>query len=132
MEEALRRTGRFCAIGFQSQSQQTVLGLKRDICAGRLGRLRDVVVTGLWRRDEHYYQRNRWAGRLMVDGSYILDGTINNPLAHYLFNGLFFARPEPARVALPLSVRAELYHGHDIESEDTSCLEIECDSGVKV
>jgi predicted dehydrogenase len=132
MEDALRRTGRFCAIGFQNQSRSVIRGLKRDICAGKLGQIRDVVVIGTERRDEQYYRRNSWAGKFMSNGGYILDGTINNPLAHYLFNGLFFAHAQPGRAAFPVSVRAELYHGHNIESEDTSCLEIQCDNGVKV
>lgn len=132
MEDALRRTGKFCAVGFQSQSHPVVLALKRAVCAGRLGRIRDVVVTGFWRRDEDYYKRNAWGGRLKVDGEYVLDGSINNPMAHYLFNALFFASDQPGRAAMPVSVRAELYHGHQIESEDTACLDISCDNGVRV
>ena len=29
------------------------------------------------------------------------------------------------------TVRAELYHAHDIESEDTSCLEVVCRNGAR-
>jgi hypothetical protein len=91
-----------------------------------------VIATGFWRRDDDYYARNSWAGRLRANGEYILDGTINNPMAHYLFNGLFFASDRPGQAALPVSVRAELYHAHRIESEDTSCLEVDCDNGARV
>ena len=132
MRAALDRTGTFCQVGFQSQSDPVVLELKREICAGRLGTIREIVVTGMWRRSNTYYERNRWAGAFMLDGVYVLDGTINNPLAHYLFNGLFFASTESGKAATPVSVRGELYRGHDIESEDTSCLEVVCDNGARL
>jgi predicted dehydrogenase len=132
MEAALRRTGKWCQIGFQSQSSSTVRELKREICAGRIGRVREVIVKGFWMRDNHYYTRNAWAGKLRNGPTYILDGTINNPMAHYLFNALYFASTELDRAAMPASVRAELYHAHDIESEDTSCLEVNCDNGARV
>ena len=50
MQAALDRTGRFCQIGFQSQSNAYVKALKRRICDGELGTIKDVVVKGLWRR----------------------------------------------------------------------------------
>ena len=132
MEAALARTGKWCQIGFQSQSNSTVRDLKREICNGRIGRVREVIVKGFWMRDDHYYTRNAWAGKLRNGATYILDGTINNPMAHYLFNALYFASTELDRAAMPVSVRAELYHAHDIESEDTSCLEVKCDNGARV
>lgn len=132
MEAALLRTGKWCQIGFQSQSNSTIRELKREICNGRIGRVREVIVKGFWMRDDHYYTRNAWAGKLRNGPTYILDGTINNPMAHYLFNALYFASTEPERAAMPVSVRAELYHAHDIESEDTSCLEVNCDNGARV
>ena len=130
--DLLERTGRFCQVGFQCQSDPSILGLKERICEGKLGVVKTVVVKGCWRRGNSYYERNAWAGAFMMDGRYVLDGTINNPLSHHLFNGLFFASTERRAAATPVSVRAELYRGHDIESEDTSCLEIECDNGAKV
>lgn len=132
MEAALNRTGRFCAIGFQNHYKSTTQALKKEIVAGRLGRIIDVTVEGLWQRDEDYYKRTAWAGKLVVDGKHVLDGTINNPMAHYLFNGLFFASQERGKAAVPASVRAELYHGHNIESEDTACLEVNCENGARV
>jgi predicted dehydrogenase len=132
MQAALDRTGRFCQIGFQSQSNAYVRALKRRICDGELGTIQDVVVRGMWRRSNTYYNRASWAGKLMSGDRYVLDGTINNPMAHYLFNGLYFASQTWGTAATPLSVRAELYRGHEIESEDTSALEVICESGAKV
>jgi len=132
MIAALERTGRFCQIGFQNQSDPAVTGLKRLICAGRLGNVKEVIVVGCWQRSNLYYERNNWAGRFKIEDRYLLDGTVNNPFAHYLFNALYFASSERGRAATPATVRAELYRAHDIESEDTSCLEIACDNGTRV
>ncbi len=132
MSAALQRAGTWCQIGFQSQSAPAVRNLKSEICSGRLGRVKEVIVTCCWMRDNHYYARNSWAGKLTCNGRWVLDGTINNPQAHYLFNGLYFASNEPGQAALPKSVRAELYHAHEIESEDTACLEALCQNGAKV
>lgn len=38
----------------------------------------------------------------------------------------------PDQMAQPVSVQAELYHGHDIESEDTSSLRVMTDKGVEI
>jgi len=66
-----------------------------------------------------------------VDGRWVLDGTIGNPLAHLLAESLYLATPA-AGMATPTRVQAELYHGNIIESEDTSCLRIETKEGVPV
>ena len=132
MLAALDRTGRFCVVGFQNQWNPTVLELKRAVCAGRLGRIEDITVVCNWQRDDDYYIRNSWAGAISMGGRYILDGTINNPMAHYLFIALYLASREWGQAGTPVSVRAELYRAHKIASEDTSCLEISCRNGTSV
>ena len=132
MIEALERTGRWCQVGFQNQSKVTVRKLKRLICDGKLGKILSVAVKGLWKRKDSYYNRNPWAGLFRKSDQYILDGTINNPLAHYLFNGLYFACDRWQTVAQPVTVRAELYKGHHIKSEDTSALDVTCDNDATV
>jgi len=69
---------------------------------------------------------------LTVDGVPVLDGPINNPLSHIINNVLFLAEWAYGGRLRPSSVRAELYHGHPIEGEDTSCLEAELENGVKL
>jgi len=132
MIEAERRSGKFCAVGFQSQSKTVVRRLKELICSDRLGKIKTVLVKGKWKRLDSYYMRNSWAGKFMYEGEYVLDGTINNPLAHYLMNNLFFASNEIGKVASPVRVRAELYSGHQIEGEDTSCVVAETEDNIKV
>jgi len=132
MLEAQGKSGKFCAVGFQSQSKNTVRTLKEYICEGKLGEIEEVVVKGKWKRLDSYYERNPWAGRFIYDGRYVLDGTINNPLAHFLMNGLYLARTERGKAVSPNRVRAELYRGHKIEGEDTSCVQVDVDSGANV
>ena len=85
-----------------------------------------------WLRTDSYFNRAGWAGRLKVNGSWVLDGTINNPLAHMLANQLYFASSEPGKMAEPATVQAELYCGHDIQSEDTSSVRIITTDDVEI
>jgi len=133
MIAAVERTGHWCQVGYQNQARVTVKSLKRMICDGKLGAIRHVAVKGAWVRRDAYYERNPWAGRLRDgQGRWVLDGTVNNPMSHYLMNALYFAKQEWGSIATPVRVRAELYHAHEIESEDTSALEIETAEGAKV
>ena len=133
MIAALERTGRFCQIGYQNQAKVTVKALKRFICDGGLGTVRNVAVKCCGFRRQSYFDRNGWAGRLRDDqGRWILDGGLNNPYSHQLMNALYFARAEWGATATPTRVRGELYHAHDIESEDTCAAEIETAEGVTI
>jgi predicted dehydrogenase len=125
-------TGRMCCIGFQNQSKNTVRALKQAICDGRLGTIEHIEVMATWVRLETYYQRNDWAGKLLFNGKYCLDGSANNALAHYLFNGLYWASPTWRHAASPTRVRGEVYHAHPITSEDLSGIQLITDSGVQV
>ncbi|MCS7119922.1 MAG: Gfo/Idh/MocA family oxidoreductase [Nitrososphaerota archaeon] len=132
MIAAEKRSGRFCAVGFQFQSKTIVRRLKTLICEDGLGEIVSVSAKGKWKRLDSYYTRNTWAGKLMCDGEYVLDGSISNPLAHYLMNSLYLASREWGRAADPIKVRAELYRGHRIEGEDTACLEVEVSGGARI
>ncbi len=120
-----QRTGRVCAIGFQNQSKDTVRALKRAVCDGRLGRIEHIEVMATWVRLETYYQRNAWAGKLLFEGRYCLDGPLTNALAHYLFNALYWASPTWGEAANPARVRAEIHHAHPIESDDCCAVKLE-------
>ncbi|MCE5216311.1 Gfo/Idh/MocA family oxidoreductase [bacterium] len=132
MIEAQKRTGKMCAIGFQNQSKNTVRALKRAICDGRLGDIQHIETMATWVRLETYYERNDWAGKLLFFGKYCLDGSAQNALAHYLYNGLYWASPKWLHAASPVKVRGEVYHAHPITSEDLSGIQVETDTGVLV
>lgn len=126
------RTGRFCAVGFQNQSKNTVRGLKRLICDGKLGEIERITVMAEWVRDDAYYQRNPWAGQMVVNGEYVLDGPTNNALAHYMFNALYWSSATWGHADSPARVRGELYHAHPIPGEDSSAIEVETLGGVNI
>lgn len=119
-------------VAFQYLYSAIIQELKKRIAQGRYGRVKRVRGMAGWPRFDTYYTRSEWAGKLRVDGEWVLDGTINNPLAHMLSDELYLASMEPGAMAKPVSVEAELYQGHDIESEDTSSLRIITDKGVEV
>jgi predicted dehydrogenase len=126
------KRGKRIPVAFQYLYSEIVQELKKRIVEGRYGRVKRVRGMAGWPRFDTYYNRSEWAGKLRINGDWVLDGTINNPLAHMLSDELYLASMKPGAMAEPVSVQAELYHGHDIESEDTSSLRIMTDKGVEI
>lgn len=125
-------SGKICAVGFQHTSTTSFLALQKDILVGRLGDVRTVIGSGLWKRTYKYFSRTPWAGRLYYNGHAVLDGTVNNSFSHLLMNCLLLAGLQNGGNNVPETVRAELYHANAIESEDTSSLEALLSNGVRV
>lgn len=126
------RTGRFCDVGFQNQSKNTVRELKRRICDGALGEIERISVMAEWVRDDDYYARNPWAGQMVIDGRYVLDGPTNNALAHYMFNALYWSSQTWGHADTPVRVKGELYHAHPIPGEDSSSIRVETSGGTQI
>jgi len=91
---------------------------------GKTGKIISVTGQGIWSRNKSYFNRSPWAGKIKIDGSYVLDGTVNNPLAHLINNCIILLMLKGVENDRPDWVRAELYRANEIESEDTSCLKI--------
>ena len=132
MVEESKRVGRFVAIDFQHCFCDGSQLIKRAVAEGDLGVLRRITAKLNWARGPNYYARNHWAGRFKLGDVYVLDGPMNNPHAHYINNSLYFAAPDPAAFATPVTIRAELYHAHDIEGEDMACARALTDTGVEI
>ena len=132
MIAASERTGHFCDVGFQNQSKNTVRGLKRKICDGALGHIERISVMAEWVRDDGYYARNPWAGQMVVNGEYVLDGPTNNALAHYMFNALYWSSQTWCHADTPVRVKGELYHAHPIPGEDTASIRVETSGGTEI
>ena len=130
--KASQESGQLCAVDFQNTSHRSFLQLNEIAEQGKLGNIRRVVGVGMWKRTDDYYERTSWAGKLVHNGHYVLDGTINNPLAHLLNNCLIVAGRGDAKKAVPKEVQAELYKGHRIEGEDTTCVRIRTENAVEV
>ena len=134
MIQALDRNGRWCQVGFQNQSSARIRKLKRLICDGKLGRIRSVAVKAMKSSGAARFTNpaKPWYGKFKTADMYILDGTVNNPYAHYLMNALYFASTEWRALSQPVTVRGEMYKGHHISSEDTSAIEVACANGATV
>jgi predicted dehydrogenase len=124
--------GKSVPVAFQYLHSEIVQKLKKQIVEGRFGKIKCVKGVAGWPRFDSYYSRSDWAGKLRLNGDWILDGTINNPLAHMLADQLYLATEKPAAMAEPATIEAELYHAHNIESEDTSSLRIISTTGVEI
>jgi predicted dehydrogenase len=130
MRAAVVHSGRICALGFQAISSSSIAFLKQRVVSGELGHVRRLRCWAFAPREDKYYARNEWAGRLKLGEAWVLDGPSNNALSHEIANMLYLASPRPRAFAAPTAVRAELYHARDIESEDTAAIEIRTAEGA--
>lgn len=124
MIEYRDRYEKIVAIGYQWSYNPAVLKLKMDILSGKFGSPILLKTIVLWPRDTSYYGRSVWAGRLKIDGRWVLDSVANNATAHFLHNMLFVLGETLTDSARPLEVTAELYRVNRIESFDTCCMRI--------
>lgn len=105
-------------VGYQMLHWPEVQALRRWISEGGLGAPRQVTVTAGWPRDDAYYRRSPWAGRMCQDGRMVYDGPATNALSHLLCLVCFLLGGEGA-FARPKDVRGWLARARDIESYDT-------------
>ncbi len=133
MAEAVEPSGRFAAVGYQWSFSRAIRDLKADIQAGAFGRPKRLRCLYLWPRDETYYSRNNWAGRIRDEsGRWILDSPANNAMAHDLHNMLYILGPGPDRSATPARAKAELYRAYPIQNYDTIAARIFTREGVEI
>ena len=119
------RIGKTVLIGYQSIYTPSIQTIKTRLLDGRLGKLKTIRIKGGWPRNNVYYSRNGWAGRLKLDdGVYVLDSPINNAMAHDVNNAMFLCGASQHESALPDTVQAELYRARDIQTFDTAFLRI--------
>jgi predicted dehydrogenase len=120
-------------VGFNFIIEKPRLALKERILAGEFGAVRGATLSALWPRPASYFQRNNWAGRLMIDGRIVLDSCFGNAMAHFVHNLLFWAGgSELFSWGQPAAVRAELYRAHAIEGADTFFVETDTTAGVNL
>lgn len=125
--------GRLVATGYQWSFNESILALKADILAGRLGAPKRLRTLVLWPRNKQYYGRNSWAGMQQDrQGNWILDSPVNNATAHYLHNMLYVLGDSVDRAARPRTVQAELYRANAITNYDTGLARITVDGGVEI
>ncbi len=128
----MERSGKTVAVGFQFMYSRMAQQIKNDLCSMKYGRIKRVRSLGCWTRYDWYYKQVPWLGKLRIDDKWVLDGSINNPLAHMLANSLYLASTEPDMMAEPVTVEAALYRAHKIEGEDTASLRIITSDGIEI
>ena len=130
-----RSAGRRIQVGFQSLGSHALGAIEEllhpdDGGPGPIGELRAVGATGLWTRTESYYARAPWAGRRRLGDMDVVDGVVTNPLAHAVKTALHIAGAKTLEDVEQLST--ELHHGHAIEADDTSIVQLRTTAGIPV
>ncbi|MEN6358041.1 MAG: Gfo/Idh/MocA family oxidoreductase [Armatimonadota bacterium] len=130
--KARDESGKRLAVCFQAIHSDTIQRLKQYISQGKFGKVKRIRSMACWPRPDAYYARTNWAGRIKTDAGWVLDGPLNNALAHCAAIELYLASSTPDRMAYPTTIQSELYHARDIESEDTNSIRVITDEEVEI
>jgi predicted dehydrogenase len=107
-------------IGYQWSYSRAIRSLKKDILSGEYGKPVRMKTLCCWPRDEAYYNRNDWAGKIRdAKGNWVLDSPANNAMAHFLHNLFYILGDKTDRCAMPSEVTAELYRTYPIDNYDS-------------
>lgn len=131
MKAAAAKAGKFVAVGYQTMYAPETELMKRTITEGAIGKIKTVKCLAMWPRTFKYYSRNNWAGKIALNGKWVLDSPFNNALAHQ-FNMISFLGGESFEKSASLStLQSELYRVNDIQSADTAAIRFYSESGTK-
>ncbi|HWB54657.1 MAG TPA: Gfo/Idh/MocA family oxidoreductase [Tepidisphaeraceae bacterium] len=120
------------AIGFQLTYLPSMRQIKHRLVAGEYGAVRRATVLACWPRNESYFQRCDWAGKISHHGQMVFDSPANNAMAHYIHLCLFLLGSAPDVSASPAKVESELYRANPIENYDTCSLRTKLDTGAQM
>ncbi|GAB3212880.1 Gfo/Idh/MocA family protein [Marinactinospora thermotolerans] len=123
------RSGLACQVGFQSLGSDAPEAARALAASGAVGDILGVGAAGAWVRTSAYYARAPWAGRRRMDGVDVVDGALTNPFAHAVATALALAGAERSVAG---GVELELFHAHEIDADDTSCLRLRAPGGYPV
>ncbi len=85
-----RYAGLFVLVAFQFIYTPETRILKELLVSGKYGKIRSAAVRGFVKRNDAYYARNDWAGRIYNRQGYpVFDSPLSNAFAHYLNLALF-------------------------------------------
>ncbi len=120
---------RFVQVGFNMNSWPIVRRALQRISRGDFGAIRSIRVIALWPRDNAYYARASWAGKMGTPENPIFDGPATNAMSHYV--QLLCAGAAAAGGGAPEGVRGEYFRAREIESYDTCSLAGHFANGLK-
>ncbi len=132
MRDAERRTGKFIAVGYQTMYQPETRRIKELLLSGRIGKVTTLKSYGLWPRDNVYYHRNNWVGKLRSGNSWVLDSPFTNALAHFLNLLSFYAGNRFDKAGEIESVQAGLFRANPIETNDTAWIRAVAQGGAQL
>ena len=134
MIEAMEKTGKFIAIGYQRCFSPAVLELKKDILAGVFGKPLSAKCQCSGNRAFAYYSRGGgYAGNVATkDGKIILDSPVANACSHYVQEMLFLLGDKMDTSADPTLVQGECYRANDITNFDTCFLKLTVGNNIPV
>jgi predicted dehydrogenase len=125
-------SGLWVMIGYQWSYSSAIQALKKDILAGLFGKPIRLKTICLWPRDESYYLRSDWAGKIKDKGDWVLDSPANNAMAHFLHNLFYVLGERVDRSAQPARLEAELYKAYPIENFDSIACRVFTKEGVEL
>ncbi|WP_366248553.1 Gfo/Idh/MocA family oxidoreductase [Terribacillus aidingensis] len=132
-DQAISESGKWAAIGFNWSFTAPILELKEDIQKGLYGKPKQLKTLVLWPRNEAYFSRSAWSGKLMApDGRQIRDSVANNAAAHFIHNMLYMLGHELKETVHIKRLEAELYRANDIETFDTCAIRMHAESGCEL
>ncbi len=133
MIEVEKRAVRQTNVGFNFIIEPARQATKKRLLAGEFGKIESLQFTAFWPRPESYYARAGWAGKLRVNGRWVLDSCLTNAVSHNVHNMLFWAgQKELMSWARPESVQSVMVRAHNIESTDTVFVKAILDSGAEL
>nr|WP_296075949.1 Gfo/Idh/MocA family oxidoreductase [uncultured Actinoplanes sp.] len=124
---ALSAAGLACQVGFQALASAAWASFRQALPSVRPA---GITAAASWKRDDDYYARAPWAGRRVLDGRAVIDGSLVNPLAHAVMQAL--ASASAAGAGRPRQLTVERYRTRPIEADDTAFARITFDGGLNL
>lgn len=119
-------------VGFQTLHSPQTKRLRDWIQHGELGQVSEVTLVAGWPRNDEYFTRSGWAGRMTLDGETVYDGPATNALSHLLNNVCYVLGGGDGRLfARVHCIEGWLARARDMESYDTFYSECRI-AGVRV
>ncbi len=118
---AMEGDDRRIQVGFAFPYSLPMQRLKACLQERKLGEILSYRLTACWPRDDRYYERAAWAGKLWDGTNPVFDGPATNALAHRIYDLLDLESVVAGHLAAPERLWAELYRARPIESYDVCC-----------
>lgn len=120
-------------VGFNFIIEPARQTIKERLLAGEFGPIERLELTAFWPRPESYYARAGWAGRLKVNGRWVLDSCVTNAVSHNVHDMLFWAGKDGVfSWARPEWVQSQLLRTYNIESTDTVFIKAGLETGAEL